>query len=146
MKFIKLALTTVFALFFICCSASRQPEKSKIADAVIIEKNKQIAVLNEVSNLMRDAQSVEKLGRNMDAYRLAPDAASRRTCNTVMEDNRRELADLENRIKNLPVNYVEQLTPLLSDLNQCVSCSKNAIESCVKSRAAINKTIKELFP
>ncbi len=82
----------------------------------------------------------------MDAYRLALGAENRRVCEQLMEDRRREILDLETRIKNLPENYHAQLTPPLVDLNQCVSCSKQANESCVKARASINKTIKEIYP
>ncbi len=82
----------------------------------------------------------------MNSYRLALDAESKRTCNVVMEDNRREIADLETKIKNLPGIYHEQLTSIIPDLNECVSCSKNAMDSCVKARASVNKIIKEIYP
>ena len=114
--------------------------------AAIVEKNKQTAVLNEVGATVQDAQAVEKLGRNMDSYRLAADAESKRTCGTVSEDNQRELAELEKRINNLPGNYKDQLISIVPDLNRCVSCTKNAMESCVKARASINKMIKEIYP
>lgn len=143
----KFFITMLTALFFISCSAAAPPKKNAaIPDPAKIEQNKQTVLLNEVSEIVRTAQSLEKLGRNMDAYRLAPGAESRRTCIQLMEDRRRELADLEIRIKNLPGSYTEKLTPLLADLNQCVACSKQASESCVKARASINKTIKEIYP
>ena len=142
----KFFITMLFTFFLMSCSAASPPSKPAIPDATKIEKNKQTALLNEVNEIVRAAQSLEKLGRNMDAYRLAPDVESQRTCNLLIEDRRREIADLEARIKNLPSNYNEQLTPLLADLNQCVSCSKQANENCVKARASINKTIKEIYP
>ncbi len=144
MKFFIIILS---ALFFISCSATvPPPTKSPVPDATKLEKNKETVLLNEVSEIVRTAQSLEKLGRNMDAYRLAPDVESRRTCNLLMEDRRREIADLEARIKNLPGTYNDRLTPLLADVNRCVSCSKQANESCIKARASINKTIKEIYP
>ncbi len=135
-----------FALFSVSCSNVQQPNKPLIADSAKIEKNKQIAVLNEVGEITRTAQSLEHLGRDMNSYRLAPDAESRRTCGKLMEDRRREIADLETKIKKLPAEYGDRLASILPDLNECVACSTKAIESCVKSRASINKTIKEIFP
>jgi hypothetical protein len=146
MKIIKLSIPLLFALLFVSCSTASQPNKSATPDNTKIERNKQTAILNEVGETVRDAQSIEKLGRNMDSYRLALDAESKRTCNTVMEDNRRELADLEARIKHLPGSYQDQLTAIVPDLNECVSCSKNAMDSCVKARASVNKIIKEIYP
>jgi len=142
----KFFITILSALFFISCAAAPPANKPVIADSVKIEKNKQTAVLNEVGATMRTAQSIEKLGRDMNSYRLAGDAESRRTCNLLMEDRRREIADLETKIKNLPENFHSQLTPILADLNECVSCSKQAKESCVKARASTNKVIKEIYP
>jgi hypothetical protein len=145
MKIIKLSVV-LSALFFISCSAASQPSKLVTIDPAKIEKNKQTALLNEVGETVRDAQSIEKLGRNMDSYRLAGDAASKQTCNNVMADNQQDLAKLETRIKNLPGNYKDQLTALIPDLNECISCSKKAMPSCVKARASINQIIKEIYP
>lgn len=146
MKNIKLRIAISFALIFFACSAAPKIDKPAIQNPAIIEKNKETAILNEVGAALRDAQSLEKLGRDMNSYRLAPDAESRRTCNALTEDRRRETADLEIRMKNLPGNYTERLTAILPDLNECVSCSKKATDGCVKARAAINKTIKEIYP
>lgn len=82
----------------------------------------------------------------MDSYRLAADAESKRVCNVLAEDRKRETADLETKIKNLPEIYNGQLIPILPDINECVTCSKKAMESCVKARASINETIKRIFP
>ncbi len=146
MKILKFFITTLFALFFIACSAAPPTDKPAIPNGAIIEKNKQTVLLNEVGETVRDAQSIEKLGRNMDSYRLALDAESRRVCNVVMEENRREIIDLEARIKNLPGSYKDQLTEIIPDLNECISCSKKAVDSCIKARASINKMIKEIYP
>ena len=142
----KFFITILSAFFFISCSAAPPANKPVIADSIKIEKNKQTAVLNEVGVIMKEAQSLEKLGRDMNSYRLAADAESRRTCNLLMEDRRREIADLEAKIRNFPDNFHIRLMPILADLNECVSCSKQAMESCVKARAATNKTIKETYP
>ena len=115
-------------------------------DNTKIEKNKQTALLNEVSELTRAAQGLERQGRDMDSYRLSSGAESQRTCNVLMEDRQREVNDLEARIKNLPDTYGIRLAPIIPDLNQCVSCSKKAMSSCVKIRAAVNGLIKELYP
>ena len=142
----KLALTILSALFFISCAAASQPGKRLVVDSAKIERNKQTAIRNEVSEIMREGQYLERIGRDMDSYRLAQDAESRRTCDTLMEDRRKEIADLEARIKKLPASYNDQLTPIIADLSQCVSCSKDAMENCVKTRATINKAIKEIYP
>ena len=146
MNIVKLTITILFAFFFIACSTVPPADKPAAANKAIIEKNKQIALLNEVGKIVRDAQSVEKLGRNMNSYRLGFDAESKRICNVVSEENRGGVVDLETRIKNLPDNYKDQLFPIIPDLNECVSCSKKAVDSCVKARASINKMIKELYP
>lgn len=136
----------LLALCLICCSAPKQANKTAAVDNAKIEKNKQIAALNEVGETVRDAQSVEKYGRGMTSYRRAFDAESRRACNIVMENNQKDLANLETRIKNLPENYQEQLAPIIPALNECISCSKNAMDGCVKARADINKIIKQIYP
>ncbi|MCA1625213.1 MAG: hypothetical protein LC768_12545 [Acidobacteria bacterium] len=141
----KFVITMLSALFFISCSAAPDNPVTTAAGAKI-EKNKQTAIKNEVSEITRESQYLERIGRDMDSYRLAKDAESHRTCTALMEDRGKEIADLEARIKNLPDNYNNQLTPIIIDLRECVSCSKTAMESCVKTRASINKAIKEIFP
>jgi hypothetical protein len=145
MKSIKI-ITILFTFFFIACSASSKVGKPANQNKALIEKNKQINLLNDVSKILRDAQSAEKLGRNMESYRLGTDAESKRICNVVSEENRAGVIDLEARIKNLPDNYKEQLSPIITDLNECVSCAKKAVDSCIKARALINKLIKEVYP
>jgi hypothetical protein len=146
MKSIKIFITILFTFFFIACSAAPRANKPEAQNKAIIEKNKQINLLNDVGKILQDAQKVEKLGRNMDSYRLGTDAESKRICNVVSDENRAGVVDLETRIKNLSDNYKEQLSPIITDLNDCVSCSKKAVDSCVKARASINKMIKEVYP
>jgi hypothetical protein len=146
MKTIKIFTAILFTFFFAACSTAPQVDKPAAQNKAIIEKNKQINLLNDVGKILRDAQSAEKLGRNMNSYRLGTDAESRRICNVVSEENRAGVVELEARIANLPDNYKEQLFPIITDLNDCVSCSKKAVDSCVKARASINKMIKEVYP
>ena len=134
MKIAKSSVVLILAFVFVSCSAGQSSEKTAIPNQAVIEKNKQTAVLNQVGATVRDVQSVEKLGRNMDSYRLAQDAESKRACSSVMEDNQREIADLEAKINNLPDNYKAELTSIIPDLNQCVSCAKNAMDSCVNQQ------------
>lgn len=146
MKSIKISITILFAFFFIACSAAPRADKPEAQNKAIIEKNKQINLLNEVGKILQDAQKIEKFGRNMNSYRLGTDAESKRICNVVSEENRAGIVDVENRVKNLPDNYKDQLSPIITDMNECVSCSKKAVDSCVKARASINKMIKEVYP
>ena len=139
-------LTLLVILVFTSCSQNPPANKPAVVDNAKIEKNKQTALLNEVSELTRAVQRLERQGRNMNSYRLASGAESQRTCNVLMEDRQREVNDLEAKIKNLPDTYSIRLTPIIPDLNECVSCSKKAMSSCVKTRATINGLIKELYP
>ena len=146
MKSIKIFIPVLFTFFFIACSAAPKADKPAAQNKAIIEKNKQINLLNDVGKILRDAQSAEKLGRNMNSYRLGTDAESKRICNVVSEENRAGVVDLEARTKNLPDDYKEKLFPIIADLNECVSCSKKAVDSCITARASINKMIKEEYP
>jgi len=142
----KLYTTLLIILVFTSCSQNPPANKPAIVDNAKIEKNKQTALLNEVSELTRTAQMLERQGRDMDSYRLTSDAESQRTCNVLMEDRQREVNNLEAKIKNLSDIYSIRLAPLIPALNECVSCSKKAMSSCVKTRTAINGLIKELYP
>lgn len=146
MENFKLFVTLLIISLFICCSDGSRSNKASTQDNAQTEKNKQIIVLNEVGKILQDAQSIEKLGRNMNSYRIGLDAESKRICNSVMEENRRELPALESRINNLPEKYRDRLIPVISELNECVSCSKTATASCIKARASINEIIKEIYP
>lgn len=139
---IYIPILTIF--LFVSCSG--KPEANNAAAENRQAKNKQIAVTNEVSALTRLAQNLEKQGRGMEIYRQANNAENKRECNAAMEDGQKQIQDFEARTNNLPDNFKTQLTPILADLKECVSCSKNAMDACVKSRATINKVIKELFP
>ncbi len=146
MKIVQFFITILFALFLVACSKTPTANKPAIPNKELIEKNKQTALLNEVGKIVRDAQLIEKIGRNMNSYRLAFDAESKRVCKVVSDENLRGVIDLETRIKNLPDSYKDQLFPIISDLSECVSCSKKAIDSCVKARASINEMIKKIYP
>lgn len=146
MKVVIISAAILLALFFIACSKTTPVDKPEGQKKAIIEKNKQINLLNDVGKILGDAQSSEKLGRNMNSYRLGTDAESKRICSVVSEENRSGVLDLEARINNLPDNYKDRLFPIIAELNECVSCSKKAVDSCVKARASINKLIKEVYP
>ena len=142
----KFYTTILIILVFTSCSQNPPANKPAIADNAKIEKNKQTAILNEVSDLTRAVQRLERQGRGMDSYRLTSDAESQRACNGLMEDRQREVNELEARIKNVPETYSIRLASIIPDLSGCVSCSKKAMSNCVKTRAAVNGLIKELYP
>ncbi len=142
----KLSITILAVLFFTSCAAAPKIDTPKAAESAIIEKNKEIASLNEVGAIVRDAQAIEKVGRNMKPYRIVYNDASRRECNVVMEYNQHDVAALEARVNKLTGDYKNKLTTLIPDLNECVSCAKNAADACVKARASINQIIKEVYP
>lgn len=81
----------------------------------------------------------------MDSYRALPGAEGARQCAAVMDDQRKQTANLEARVKNLPENYNARLMPIIGELNDCVSCAKQAIEGCKKARASINQAIEEIY-
>ena len=136
----------LLSIVFLFISCSSQPAAVNVVDANKQARNKQIAITNEVKQLTTLAQRLEKQGRGMEIYRQAGDAANLRECNRATEDGQKEIIDFETRTGNLPDDYKSRLIPLTADLKACVSCEKKALESCVKSRAAINRIIKEIFP
>lgn len=141
--YIFILLTT---LLFVSCSV--QPpttEKPRAANVANTEKNRQTAAKNEVTEITRFAQRIEQRGRAMDTYRAMPGADGARQCASVMEDERKQIVNLEARVKSLPENYNVRLTPIIGELNECVSCAGEAIESCKKARASINQAIKEIY-
>ena len=142
----KLYTILLIILVFTSCSQNQRVNKSVVIDNAKIEKNKQTALLNKISELTTVAQRLERQGRGLESYRRASGAESLQACNNFMEDLRRETNDLEANIKNLPESYSVRLASIIPDLNECVTCSKKAMNSCVKSRATINELIKELFP
>lgn len=142
----KLCLSVLsVALFLAACSGSKPP-----VDNAAVEnrkaQNKEIAVKNEVSDLTRLAQKIERQGREMEIYRRGKDPKNITECAAAMEDGQKQIADFETRTKNLPENLRNQLTPILADIGECISCGKESVNHCVKTRAAINNAIKELFP
>lgn len=140
----KLAVLILTIFLFISCSGNR-PADNAVADNPKTEKNKRIALSNEITEATQAAQKLEKQGRDMESFRQWSDAESRRQCSTVMEDRQRQVKVLEDKIKSFPNPFNASLTPIITDLNACVSCSKTAMTSCVKTRASINKAIDEIY-
>ena len=145
MKFY-LSVIITFILFLTSCADKPKSNQSAAEVNAIAEKNKQTAVLNEISSLTRTAQRLEGQGRAMDSYRRAPDAERQRICNQIMEDSKRDLTEMQTKINNLPEQYIAPLSSITGDLTECTSCSKKAMESCKKARASINELIKQTFP
>ena len=90
-------------------------------------------------------QKLEQQGRDMDALRQWSDAESQRQCGVAMENRQRQVKDLEVLVKSFPNPFNSNLTAIIGDLNVCVSCSKAAAASCVKTRASLNQAIKEIY-
>jgi division protein CdvB (Snf7/Vps24/ESCRT-III family) len=143
MKFCISILLTV--LLFVSCAVQPQANKPGAPTVANTEKNRQIALKNEVTEITRVAQKIEQQGRAMDSYRALPSAEGTRQCAAVMDDQLKQTESLAARIKNLPENYNAQLTPIIGELNACVGCAKQAIEACKKARASINQAIKEIY-
>lgn len=142
----KLYISILFTAFlFTSCVNQPQANKPGAATIANTEKNKQTAAKNEVTELTRIAQKIEQHGRAMDTYRAMPGADGARQCASVMDDERKQIANLEARVKNLPENYNARLMPIIGELNECVSCANKAIESCKKARASINQAIEEIY-
>ena len=144
----KLYVLLPAVLFLISCSGGAPPQQPGKATKEIAntEKNKQIALRNEVIETTQAAQKLEKQGRDMESFRQAIDAESARQCRSVMEERQRQAKELEAKVNNFPNPFNSYLTPIIADLNACVSCSKTAMTSCVKTRAELNKAIEEMFP
>lgn len=142
----KKALLIFTAFMLVACAGSPQAENTDPNREKILAKNKQTAMMNELTNITQAAQKLEKEGRGMDLYRNSVKAESLRECNSVMADEQKQVQDLADRIAKLPESYTSVLTPITGDLIECVSCSKKAMENCVKARASINKAIKQWFP
>lgn len=126
-------------------AATNADGAANAAATPLSEKNKQIAIKNEVTRAVEAAQRLEKQGRQMDSYRLAADAASRRSCKTVEEDLQREVKDLETKINGFPEDFAANLSPFVGDLHVCVSCAPGAAASCVKARASVNEAIRKIY-
>lgn len=122
----KFYFSILFTFTFLLASCADKPKSNQSAAEVnaIAEKNKQTAVLNEVSSLTRTAQRLEGQGRAMDSYRRAPDADRQRICNQIMEDSKRDLTEMQTKINNLPEKYIAALSSITNDLTECTSCQK----------------------
>ena len=133
-------------IFFASCAV--KPPIDNAVNENVREKNKETAVKNEVTKITRLAQTIEQQGRDLQSYREAFDAESSRQCNQIVEETRKQTADLETRITNLPENYRNRLMPIpiVGELNECVSCAKKSLDDCKKARASINQAIKEIYP
>jgi len=131
-------------LLFVSC-AEKPPVENAVNEQTR-EKNKQVALKNEVTEITRLAQKVEQHGRDMQPYRESSGAESARQCNQIIEERRKGLADLEVRVKTLPENYKNKWLPIIAELNECVSCAKKPLDDCKRARASVNQAIKELYP
>jgi hypothetical protein len=138
----RILILTIF--LFISCA--KKPPVDSAANERIREKNKEVAAKNAVTEITRLAQKLEQNGRDMQSYREASGAESDRQCNLILEERRKDLIDLETRINKLPENYKSKWTPILNELNECVSCAKKGLGDCKRARASINQAIKELYP
>lgn len=142
----KLCILPVILFLFSACASVNQPQSRKAPpDPALIEKNKQIALKNEVTLVTQAVQKLEQQGRDMEAIRQAPDAESRRQCGVAMEYRQKQVKDLETKVNGFPNPFNSTLTPIVADLNVCVSCARSALPSCKKTRAALNEAISEIF-
>lgn len=142
----KTAFLIFTILFFIGCSGNQQANTPDPNNEKIIAKNKQTAVANEITLITQAAQKLEKEGRGMELYRNSLKAESLRECNIVMADEQKQIQDLTERIAKLPGEKSVILNAIPNDLNECVTCAKTAMKSCVTARASINEAIKKLYP
>ncbi len=140
----KLYILILLSIFFVSCAT--KPPIDNAVNENVKEKNKETAVKNEVTKITRFAQAIEQQGRDLQSYREAFDAESSRQCNQIVEEIRKQTADLEIRMNNLSENYKKRLLPIVGELNECVSCAKESLDDCKKARASINQAIKELYP
>jgi len=139
-------LYILILLFISFSSCASKPPIDNALNENIKEKNKETAVKNEVTKITRLAQAIEQQGRDLQSYREAFDAESARQCNQIVEETRKQTADLEIRINNLSENYKKKLLPIVGELNECVSCAKKKLDDCKKARASINQVIAEIYP
>lgn len=139
----KLSIALLTAFLFVSCSApSPAPENSALAENKRA-KNREIAAANEVTEIIQVAQKLERQGR---VFSESTDAASASGCGAELEDRQAKVKELDERIKKLPERFSNALLPVIPDLDACVSCSQEALKSCVKARASVNKAIEEIYP
>ena len=131
--------------FFAACAQTAPPENAAPKNKQTSTEREKIATLNEVTLITKAMQTLEKQGRDLENLRQSADAESRRQCGIAMEDRQRQTGELDERVKKLASPFNAQLSPIIADLNVCVSCAKGAMESCVKTRAAVNQAIKDIY-
>jgi hypothetical protein len=145
-KYWKVLISPAAIFLFAACASVSQPQVKKAPpDPALIEKNKQIALKNEVTLVTQAVQKLEQQGRDMEAIRQAPDAESRRQCGVAMEYRQQQIKELETKVSGFPNPFNATLTPIIADLNVCVSCARTALPNCKKTRAALNEAIGEIF-
>lgn len=141
MKFYSLILASII---FVSCASP--PIIDNTAKESLKEKNKETAAKNEITKIINLAQQIELQGRDLRLFRESPNAESRRQCNLIVEEKRQQTADIETRIKNLTENDIIKLMPIIGELNDCLSCTKDTLNACKKARESINQAIKENYP
>lgn len=141
MKFYNLILASIL---FVSCANS--PPVDNTAKENLKAKNKETSAKNEITKIVTIAQQIELQGRDLRLFRESPNAESMRQCNVIVEEKRQQTADLETRIKNLTENDINKLMPIIGELNDCLSCTKDTLNACKKARQSINQAIKETYP
>lgn len=132
-------------VLFLFISCSYSPPIENTSQANLKEKNKETAAKNEITKIINLAQQIELQGRDLRLFRESENKESLRQCNLIVEEKRQQTADLETRINNLPENYKNQLMPIITELNDCLSCTKDTLNDCKKARESINQAIKKSF-
>ncbi len=140
----KLYILILLLIFIVSCASVSQVENA--VNENLKQKNKLTDVKNEVTEITVLAQKLEQRSRGLDAFRSYPKAESLRECNLTLENIKKDTTDLDNRIIKLPEDYRNKLIPIIGELNQCASCTKDTLNDCKKARASINQAIKELYP
>ena len=141
MKFYILILASIL---FVSCANPLPIDNT--AKENLKEKNKETIAKNEITKIITLAQQIELQGRDLRLFRESPNAESIRQCNLIVEEKRKQTADLETRIKNLTENDTNKLMPIIGELNDCLSCTKDTLNTCKKARESINQAIKETYP
>lgn len=140
----KACILILIVFFGVSCAG--KPTVNNVANEKTQEKNKLIAAKNEVTELTNLAQKLEQHGRDMQSYRDSSGVESSRQCNLMLEERQKEMTEFEARAAKLPDNYKVKLTPIIAELNECISCEKKGLGDCKKARASINQVINELYP
>ena len=140
----KFYISILASILFVSCA--NPPPVDNTAKENLKEKNKETAAKNEIIKIINLAQQIEMQGRGLRLFREYPKAESMRQCNLIVEEKRKQTADLETRIKDLTENDINKLMPIIGELNDCLSCAKDTLDNCKKARASINQAIKETYP